>query len=416
MKQSTRRSGVQAAIVVAASILAVGLGAYGGAYAAPGPGADPSAPVTEQQLADYISAGLHRTPKGEVVRAVADSGSADSTGSACTSGSGAGSGNGSGDCYGGSGSSTGSAGGHYSVPSGYGPAMTSWVGAFTYGLFNPNAGAPGTNDWNCKPSAAHPRPVVLVHGTWMNAYNGAAYLAPELKKDGYCLFALNYGQSNLVQGGGLGPILPGINGTGYIEDSAKQLSQFVDRVLAATGTQQVDMIAHSQGGVMARYYQKFAGGQGKVKKMVTMGSTHHGTALVGIGALGRAVNNLGIDVLGLVEVFVGHAGIQQTVGSTFIHKVNAGGDTVPGTDYTVIATRYDEVTNPYPLTFLNPGPGATVTNVTLQDGCEQDLSDHLTMQYSPRALSVIRRALDPAGNHRPVCTFNPWLVGGAGSL
>ncbi|APE33555.1 lipase [Nocardia mangyaensis] len=394
-----RRRSVCAAIILGASALAVAL-TGAGAAAVP-----PPAP-TQQALADLIASG----------RQVAGPSGSAGTGSACTSGSGAGSGNGSGDCYGGSGSSSGSSGGTSTDTVGVGPAQTSWLAAFAYGLSNGDVAPPGANDWNCKPTAEHPRPVVLLHGTWMNAYNGFAYMGQPIKDAGYCTFTFNYGRSNIIEGGGLGSFLPGVMGTGYIQDSSKQVAAFVDKVLAATGTGEVDIVAHSQGGALANWYTKFDGGAEKVKNLVTFGATHHGTSLVGIGALGRMVNNAGIDVLGFVEMFVGHAGIQQTIGSDFVNTLNANGDTVAGVDYTVVGTRYDEVTNPYDLTFLEAGPGATVDNITLQDGCEQDVSDHLTMMYSPRALSIVLRALDPVGSPNLACEFNPWLVGGGGSL
>ncbi|MEV6060846.1 alpha/beta fold hydrolase [Nocardia asteroides] len=384
-----------------ASILVVALSGAGAA-------ADPASEPTEQQLAEIIY-------QGRDVGRDTDGGLG-GTGSACTSGSGAGSGNGSGDCLGGSGSSSGSSGGYSSDPGAIGPASTAFLAAFGYGLLNPDAGVPGANDWNCKPTAQHPRPVVLLHGTWANAYNSYAYMGQPLKDAGYCTFAFNYGRSNIVEGGGLGSFIPGVMGTGYIQDSAKQTAAFVDRVLAATGSDEVDIIGYSQGGSMANWYTKFEGGAAKVNKLITFGATHHGTSLDGIGALGRMINNLGIDVLGPIEIFVGHAGIQQTVGSDFVNTLNAGGDTVPGIDYTVVGTRYDEVTNPYELTFLDQGPGSTVHNVTLQDGCEQDISDHLTIMYSPRALSIALRALDPVQNPNLACTFNPWVIGGGGSL
>lgn len=373
MRRASRRGTVRSAVLTGVSLLALG----------------------------FIGNGAHAAPD---------------TGSACTSGSGAGSGNGSGNCFGGSGSSSGSAGGYASDTIGYGPEMTSWLAAFAYGLAHGDAAPPGTNDWNCKPSAEHPRPVLLLHGTWMNAYNGFAYMSQPIKDAGYCTFTMNYGRANVIEGGGLGSFLPGVMGTGYIQDSAKQLALFVDRVLEATGADQVDVVAHSQGGAMANWYTKFESGASKVNKLVTFGATHHGTSLDGIGALGRAINNFGIDILGFIEIFVGHAGIQQTIGSDFVNTLNAGGDTVPGIDYTIVATRYDEITNPYDLTFLQQGPGATVHNILLQDGCEQDISDHLTVMYSPRALSIALRALDPAANRPLACTFNPWVLGGGGKL
>ncbi|NKY55443.1 esterase/lipase family protein [Nocardia flavorosea] len=399
MKRPTSAK-LRSAVLGAAAALVLGLTGAGAQ-------AQPAAAPTEQDLAEYIAAGRTAEP-------VADSGSA--SGSACNSGSGAGSGNGSGDCYGGSGSSSGLSGGYASDTVGHGPAQSSFLAAFGHGLLNPDVAPPGANDWNCTPTAEHPRPVVLVHGTWMNAYNGFAFMGQPIKDAGFCTFTFNYGRSNLIQGGGVGAVLPGVMGTGYIQDSAKQLAVFVDRVLAATGASEVDLIGHSQGGSMANWYTKFEGGADKVAKLITLGATHHGTTLVGIGALGRAINNFGIDVLGFVELLVGHAGIQQTVGSDFVNQLNANGDTVPGVDYTVIGTRYDEITTPFDSTFLRPGPDAPVRNVTLQDGCEQDLSDHLTMLYSPRALSITLQALDPVQFPALQCTFNPWLIGGGGKL
>jgi len=90
--------------------------------------------------------------------------------------------------------------------------------------------------------------------------------------------------------------------------------------------------------------------------------------------------------------------------------------TVPAVEYTVIGSRHDEVTNPYELTFLTAGSDATVHNITLQDDCDQDLSDHLTMMYSPRTVSIALRALDPAAHPNLVCAFNPWYIGGGGGI
>ncbi|WP_405163783.1 alpha/beta fold hydrolase [Nocardia sp. NBC_01499] len=312
--------------------------------------------------------------------------------------------------------SAGLSGGFASDTVGSGPQLPYWLAAFGYGLFNPDAAPPGANDWNCKPTAEHPRPVVLLHGTWMNAYNSFAFMSQPIKDAGFCTFAFNYGRSNPAQGGGVPPVLPGVMGTGNIEDSAKQLATFVDRVLAATGAPAVDLIGYSQGGLMANWYTKFEGGADKVQHLITYGATHHGSTIDGIAELGRAINNIGVDIVGASSIVVGHAVAEQTIGSDFVNRLNANGDTVPGIDYTVVGTRYDEIMTPYNLTFLRQGRGASVQNITLQDGCELDLSDHQTLMYSPRALSIALRALDPAGHPNLACTFNPWLIGGGGHL
>ncbi|MCM6776389.1 lipase family protein [Nocardia sp. CDC159] len=270
----------------------------------------------------------------------------------------------------------------------------------------------GANDWTCKPTAAHPRPVILLHGTWNSSLGSFSRLSPQLAQAGYCVFALNYGRPD-VPGPGL--VKPWIGAIGPIAESARQLGAFVERVLAATGADKVDMIGHSQGGLLARQYLKDGGGadpndpaKNKVEKIITFGATNHGTTLSGIGSLVLvAQQNLGTGVIPLIDELIGPAGLEQLPGSDYLTALNADGDTVPGVEYTVIATQYDETSSPYYATYLTAGPGATVHNILLQDGCPIDVSTHNDMGYSPRVTSIVLRALDPIASPELVCTFNP---------
>lgn len=237
----------------------------------------------------------------------------------------------------------------------------------------------GWNDYSCKPSAVHPRPVVLVHGTLGNSVDNWLGLAPYLVRRGYCVFSLDYGQL---------PDVPFFHGLGPIDKSAQQLDTFVDKVLSTTGAPKADLVGHSQGGMMPRHYLKFLGGADKVNALVGIAPDNHGTTLLGLTKLLPYFPGAG-DLLtaktpGLAD---------QIAGSAFLTRLNEGGDTVPGVRYTVIATRYDQVVTPYRSQFLD-GPG--VRNVLLQDLCPVDLSEHVAIGLIDRiAFHEVANALDP---------------------
>ncbi|MFJ8309231.1 MULTISPECIES: esterase/lipase family protein [unclassified Streptomyces] len=243
-----------------------------------------------------------------------------------------------------------------------------------------SAPSSGWNDYSCKPSATHPRPVVLVHGTFGNGTDNWLALAPYLVDRGYCVFSLDYGQL---------PGVPLFYGLGPIDRSAAQLATFVDKVLAATGAPKTDLVGHSQGGMMPRWYLKFLGGAAKVNALVGIAPDNHGTTLDGLTQLlpyfPGAESLLTLATPGLAD---------QMAGSAFVTKLNQGGDTVPGIHYTVIATKYDEVVTPYRSAFLD---GPDVNNVLIQDKCVLDLSEHVAIGLADRiTYHEVVNALDPA--------------------
>jgi triacylglycerol esterase/lipase EstA (alpha/beta hydrolase family) len=269
-------------------------------------------------------------------------------------------------------------------------------GLLGYAHASPTASPPGANDWTCRPSAAHPRPVILVHGTFADMSDSWQALSPLLHNHGYCVFALNYGSHD-----GSGAL--GIYATGDIAESAAQLSAFVDRVLAATGAAKVDLVGHSQGGMMPRYYLKYLGGAAKVGALVGLAPSNHGTTANGLFTLGSYFPGANSFFGTCVSCE------QQEAGSAFLTQLNAGGETVPGVAYTVIESRYDEVVTPYTSAFLG---GPHVTNIDLQRQCILDAGEHLSMPYDHIADADVLTALDPAHPVHPACTPVAPVAGG----
>lgn len=247
------------------------------------------------------------------------------------------------------------------------------------GLAAPAAAAPsppGANDWNCRPDRAHHNPVVLVHGTAENRFDNWLYESPRIKAAGYCVFALDYGAYN-------GSQVPGIFGLGPIAKSASELSAFVDRVLGATHAKQVDMVGHSQGGMMPRQYLKFLGGTKKVDDLIGLVPSNHGT------------DNPLAPPLGLTCP----ACVEQVTNSPFLRRLNAGDETPGRVSYTVITTTHDEVVTPYTSALLKPGQ--RTTNLVVQSRCPGDLSDHLALPYDTVALQYVLDALRRPGPASP---------------
>ena len=78
---------------------------------------------------------------------------------------------------------------------GLGAVAGPYNGIAGYAHVSSTAAPPGANNWSCRPSAAHPRPIVLVHGTFADMSDSWQALSPLLVNNGYCVFALNYGSN-----------------------------------------------------------------------------------------------------------------------------------------------------------------------------------------------------------------------------
>ena len=252
----------------------------------------------------------------------------------------------------------------------------------------PQAPSSGVNNWSCRPSAAHPDPVVLLHGLGGNGPGHFLFLGPALASAGYCVFHTTYGQPAWwLPVGGLRPI----------DESARELAGFVDRVRAATRAPKVDLVGHSEGGFQSLYIPKVLGFGPKVDSVVSLAPPTHGTNASGLVTLA--------DLLGIrpqVDFVLATFGCQACSdllpGGGAVRRLTDGPIAVAGVDYTVIASRADILVTPTETSFVRE-PG--VDNLYVQDVCPLDPVGHIGMAFEQGVADMITNALDPA-SARPV--------------
>ncbi|MCR3750096.1 Triacylglycerol esterase/lipase EstA, alpha/beta hydrolase fold [Lentzea californiensis] len=210
-------------------------------------------------------------------------------------------------------------------------------------------------------AASVPRPVVVVAGTFGPAFFYKP-LVDRLRADGrpVAVFPLT----------GLG--------TADIRVSARDLNRFADDFRAATGASRVDLVAHSQGGLVARRYLKNEGGAGEVANLVNLSTPHYGTVAADIA-----------DFFGGGDCLRIAACQQMKVGSDFLSSLNAGDDTVGAVRYTNLYTRFDALVRPIDNARMNDG----ATNVLVQSQCPYRVVVHLGMPFDGTVYSGVQDAL-----------------------
>ncbi|MGO8906168.1 MAG: esterase/lipase family protein [Solirubrobacteraceae bacterium] len=252
----------------------------------------------------------------------------------------------------------------------------------------------GANN-NCKPSSAHPYPVVLVHATLADEGSNWVTLAPLLANEGYCVYAFNYGAT--LASFEVWPFIgPRIDGLGHIEKSAEELRSFVNSVISKTKASKVDLVGHSQGGMMPNYYIKFLGGASKVNELIGLAPSNHGTTLDGLATLVEKFPFATEIVTGLLEFLGAPSLTEQAAGSAFNKKLFGSGEpVVEGVRYVVIETEHDEVVTPYTNAFLS---GSNVTNILVQSQCPADPVAHIGMFDDSPALQNVLNQLSSSPN------------------
>ncbi|WP_448850990.1 esterase/lipase family protein [Corynebacterium sp. 335C] len=298
--------------------------------------------------------------------------------------------------------SAGSAAGSTDVPGSAGGAFGSSGGRFDDSTGHVTEGPvfpelDWANDDSCVPSPEHPRPVLLVHGTWSTAEE-MGNLGRALKERGHCVWAATHGAGDASLAG-----IFGSDGLAPMAEGARQVHEAIEHVAERTdagrAAGEIDIVGHSLGGALIRLALHDHGDYVRAGTVVTLAGTNHGTDMLKAAELGVNGNPVTREV---GRRTLGAAPMDQITDSPAAKHLNSLPDTMPGVDYVVMVTVDDTTSYPPLASFLEAGPGATVRNVVVEDVCA-DLPrpfDHVDMRDAPVMGGLVADAL---AGRAPAC-------------
>jgi pimeloyl-ACP methyl ester carboxylesterase len=221
----------------------------------------------------------------------------------------------------------------------------------------PDSALPPTDSRDPQPSPPAPRlpapvspPVVLLHG-FIDNRSVFLLLRRSLAQHGrHQIESLNYS-----------PL------TCDIRTAAELLGRHIEEICERTGSERVDVVGHSLGGLIARYYVQRLNGDLRVRTLVTLGTPHAGTRVVPLANAHPIVR-------------------QMRPGSAVLEELTMP---APGcrTQFVSFWSDLDRVMDPLETACLDH-PDLTVQNVRVSG------IGHLALPVHPAVATGIRQALD----------------------
>ena len=202
-----------------------------------------------------------------------------------------------------------------------------------------------------------PGPVLLVSG-----YGGSTRALDPVRE------ALTRGGRDVV-------VVPPVGGgTGDIAEQARALDGVADDAMHRFDAGSVDVVGYSAGGVVARKWVRDDGGAGKARRVLSVGSPQHGTAVAELaaGVAGRCPT----------------ACRQLEPDSDLLRALNAHDETPDGPRFVSVWSDADEVVVPPDSARLD---GAV--NLTVQSVCPGARTSHAGLPGDPVVLALLDSSL-----------------------
>jgi triacylglycerol lipase len=164
------------------------------------------------------------------------------------------------------------------------------------------------------------------------------------------------------------------DGTDDLRKQAKHLAEVADQVRDDAGAASVDVIGYSAGGVVARLWVRDDGGAQVARRVLTLGSPHHGTSQAALGA----------ELAGGCPT----ACEQLVPNSDLLRRLNARDETPAGPVWTTVRSASDQMVTPVDSAALS---GAL--NILVQDMCPGSAAAHGDLPSNPVVLAALGSVL-----------------------
>lgn len=197
--------------------------------------------------------------------------------------------------------------------------------------------------------SVNPRPILLVHGI---VHNRSAFhpLKARLERLGWHnIYTMNYQTHH-----------------GSLSRMVGDLSKRVDAILKETNAQQVDIVAHSLGGLVSRFYMTLGDGRGKVKELITLGTSHQGT-----------------QISNLLSMLPGNALSSDLRPDSYLLKILNDTALSKGSQLTSIASSFDWTVWPKNSCWVSGTPKSSYQNISI------DSIGHTSLLYDEKVFQAI---------------------------